>query len=63
MLAYTLQDKYPKDMGGMLGLILSNSDDIPKRTDFLNQLKNNQIIDSYVLCLIIKIIIIMVFYI
>ena len=51
MLAYTLWDNNSKDMGGMLGLILSNRDDIPKRTDFLNQLKNNQIIDSFVFTL------------
>jgi hypothetical protein len=38
-------------MGGMIGLILTNKDDIPKDTDFITQLKNNNIIESYVFML------------
>ena len=36
-----------KKLGGTIGLILSNKDDIPKDTDFINQLKIKNIIDSY----------------
>ena len=35
----------------MIGLILTNKDDIPKDTYFITQLKNNNIIESYVFML------------
>ena len=35
----------------MIGLILTKKDDIPKDTDFIIQLKNNNIIESYVFML------------
>jgi hypothetical protein len=51
MLANVLWDGYQKYMGGMIGLILSNKEDIPRDTDFITQLKNNEIIKSYVFML------------
>lgn len=50
-LATKLWSDAQADMGGMLGLILSNKDDKPQVTDFITQLKYNKIIDSYVFML------------
>jgi len=47
VLATKLWSDAQADMSGMLGLILSNKDDKPKDTDFVTQLKQNKIIDSY----------------
>ena len=47
VLATKLWSDAQADMGGMLGLILSNKDDRPKDTDFITQLKQNKVIDSY----------------
>ena len=47
VLANQLWSDAQEDMGGMLGLILSNKEDKPKDTDFITQLKQNKIIDSY----------------
>ena len=47
VLANQLWSDAQADMGGMLGLILSNKEDKPKDTDFITQLKQNKIIDSY----------------
>jgi hypothetical protein len=47
VLANQLWSDAQADMSGMLGLILSNKDDKPKITDFVTQLKQNKIIDSY----------------
>ena len=51
MLANNLWNDFQKYMGGVLGLILSNKVDDPKDTDFITQLKSNQIINSYVFML------------
>ena len=51
ILANSLWNDYQKEMGGMICLILTNKDDIPKDTDFITQLKNNNIIESYVFML------------
>ena len=51
MLVNSLWNDNQKYMSGMLGLILSNRDDIPEDTDFIIQLKSNNIIDSYVFML------------
>lgn len=52
MLANTLWDNYQEYMGGMLGLKLQNKEedntDIPEQTDFINQLKAKNVINSYV---------------
>jgi len=47
VLASSLWSDAQEDMGGMLGLILFNKDDRPKDTDFITQLKQNKVIDSY----------------
>ena len=47
VLANQLWSDAQEDMGGMLGLILSNKEDKPKDTDFITQLKQKKIIDSY----------------
>ena len=51
MLAKTLFYDTQKYMEGMLGLILTNKDDIPQETDFIIQLRSKKIIDSYVFML------------
>ena len=51
MLANSLWKDVEKNMGGEIGLILTNKDDIPKNTDFITQLKQKNIIDSYVFML------------
>ena len=48
MLGNTLWYDTEKDMSGILGLKLSNKDDIPKDTDFITQLKDFNITDSSV---------------
>ncbi len=48
MLTNTLWYDTQKDMSGILGLILSNKEDTPKEADFITQLKNYNITDSYV---------------
>lgn len=54
ILATAIWGDLEKNMGGMMGLILSNKDDIPKDKDFIIQLKNKSIIDSYVFMLVYK---------
>ena len=51
MLATAIWDDFQKYMGGMIGLILTNKDDIPNDTDFITQLKSKKIIDSYIFML------------
>jgi hypothetical protein len=47
MLGNTIWYDKEKKMGGTIGLILSNKDDLPKITDFINQLKSKNITESF----------------
>jgi len=55
IIANKLWDSYQEYMGGMLGLKLMTKEDdqlnIPERSDFINQLKRRNIINSYVFVL------------
>ena len=54
MLVNAMWDNYQEYMGGMLGLKLQNKEDLtlPEQSDFINQLKSNNLINSYVFVLV-----------
>jgi len=58
MIANKLWDSYQEYMGGMVGLKLQNKEDdqlnMPEQSDFINQLKIKNVINSYVFVLVYK---------